>query len=75
MVTSKAAARSTTHALPRRANEARLDPHPAESVRTAVEALFQLEHGRTLQDMHRIVRALIAMLDDPEQAQLSHTWR
>ena len=47
-------------------DEARLKFHPADSVRTAVEALFQLEQSRTPDDLLRIVRALGALLREPE---------
>jgi hypothetical protein len=49
-------------------DEARLKLHPTESVRTAVEALFRLEHGRTPEDLRRVIRALDALLRDPEHA-------
>ena len=49
-------------------DEARLQLHPAASVRTAVEALFRLEHGRTPDDLRRVIQALDALLRDPDQA-------
>ena len=48
-------------------DEARLKLHPVDSVRTAVEALFRLEHGRTPEDLRRVIRALNALLRDPGQ--------
>lgn len=37
----------------------------AESVRTAVDALFRLEHGRSPEDLRQMIRALGEMLQDP----------
>jgi NAD-specific glutamate dehydrogenase len=48
-------------------DEARLKLHPSDSVRTAVEALFRLEHGRTPDDLRRVIQALNALLRDPGQ--------
>ena len=39
-------------------DEARLKLHPTESVRNATEALFRLEHGRTPDDLRRVIQAL-----------------
>jgi len=55
-------------------DEARLKLHPADTVRTAVEALFRLEHGRTPDDLRRAIRALDALLRDPEQAPMRRTF-
>jgi hypothetical protein len=51
-------------------DEARLKLHPAGSVRTAVEALFWLEHSRSPEDMRRVIRALDALLRDPGQDEI-----
>jgi predicted transposase/invertase (TIGR01784 family) len=51
-------------------DEARLKLHPADTVRTAVEALFRLEHGRTPDDLRRVIRALDALLRDPGQEKI-----
>jgi hypothetical protein len=55
-------------------DEARLKLHPLSSVRSAVEALFQLEHGRSPDDLRRVIQALAAMLSDPEHTQLRRTF-
>ena len=55
-------------------DEARLKLHPADSVRTAVEALFRLEHGRTPADLRRVIQALDALLRDPAQAAMRRTF-
>ena len=48
-------------------DEARLRLHPATSVRNAVEALFRLEHGRSPDELRRVIQALDALLRDPQQ--------
>ncbi len=55
-------------------DEARLRLHPATSVRNAVEALFRLEHGRTPDDLRRVIQALDMLLRDPEQQAMRHTF-
>lgn len=55
-------------------DEARLKLHPTGSVRTAVEALFRLEHGRTPADLRRVIQALDALLHDPAQAAMRRTF-
>ena len=55
-------------------DEARLKLHPAGSVRTAVEALFRLEHGRKPADLRRVIQALDSMLHDPGQVALRRTF-
>jgi hypothetical protein len=55
-------------------DEARLKLHPADSVRTAVEALFMLEHGRTPEDLRRVIRALDALLRAPGQEKIRHAF-
>ncbi|GHU30313.1 transposase [Betaproteobacteria bacterium] len=55
-------------------DEARLKLHPADSVRTAVEALFRLEHSRTPDDLRHIIQALDTLLRDPEQLPMRRTF-
>ena len=55
-------------------DEARLMRHAEPSVRTAVEALFRLEHSRTPEDLRQIIRALDALLHNPANAGLRHTF-
>jgi len=55
-------------------DEARLKMHPAESVRTAVGALFRLEHGRSPEDLRQMIRALGEMLQDPALAGLRRSF-
>ncbi len=55
-------------------DEARLKMHPTESVRTAVEALFRLEHGRSPDDLRRTIQALGDMLQDPSAAALRRSF-
>jgi predicted transposase/invertase (TIGR01784 family) len=55
-------------------DEARLKLHPADSVRSAVEALFRLEHGRTPDDLRRVIQALDALLRDPGQEKIRRTF-
>jgi predicted transposase YdaD len=55
-------------------DEARLKLHPADTVRTAIEALFRLERGRTLEDTRRVVRALLVLLNDPAQDRIRRTF-
>jgi hypothetical protein len=55
-------------------DEARLKLHPADSVRSAVEALFRLEHGRTPADLRCVIQALDPLLHDPAQAALRRTF-
>ena len=43
-------------------------------MRNAVEALFQLERGCTREDVLRVFDAVRALLHDPEQAELRHTF-
>jgi hypothetical protein len=45
-------------------DEARLKLHPSESVRNFAEALFRLEHGKTPQDVRRVLQALDPLLKD-----------
>jgi hypothetical protein len=47
-------------------DEARLKLHPSGSVRMAVEALFRLEHGRTPEDLRRVIRALESIASQGE---------
>ena len=51
-------------------DEARLKLHPSDTVRTAVEALFRLEQGRTREDMLRLSHSVRGLLSDPEHAEL-----
>jgi hypothetical protein len=53
-------------------DEARLKLHPADTVRTAVEALFRLEHSRTPEDLLRVVHSLVTLLRDPEHESMRH---
>lgn len=46
-------------------DEARLALHPADTVRTVVEALFRLEHSRSPEDLRRVVHAVAGLLRDP----------
>jgi hypothetical protein len=55
-------------------DEARLKLHPTESVRNATEALFRLEHGRTPDDLRRVIQALGQMLQDPELVELRRSF-
>ena len=55
-------------------DEARLKLHPADSVRSAVEALFRLEHGRTPADLRRVIQALDALLHDPAHVRLRRSF-
>jgi uncharacterized protein (UPF0216 family) len=55
-------------------DEARLKPHPAETVRTVAEALFRLEHGRTPEDLRRVIQSLADMLQDPERVALRRSF-
>jgi len=55
-------------------DEARLKLHPAETVRSVVEALFRLEHGRTPEDLRRVIRSLADVLQDPEQVELRRSF-
>lgn len=55
-------------------DEARLKFHPADTVRSAVEALFRLEHGRTPQDVRHVIQALDALLRDPARAEMRRTF-
>ena len=55
-------------------DEARLKLHTDPAVRTAVEALFRLEHGRTPDDLRQVIRALDALLRDPAHASLRRTF-
>ena len=55
-------------------DEARLKLHPTASVRTAVEALFRLEHGRAPEDLRRVIQSLDALLRDPAQQGLRRTF-
>ncbi|MDR2113614.1 MAG: Rpn family recombination-promoting nuclease/putative transposase [Candidatus Accumulibacter sp.] len=55
-------------------DEARLKLHPADTVRSAVEALFRLEHGRTPDDLRRVIQALDALLRDPGQTELRRSF-
>ncbi|WP_287639740.1 Rpn family recombination-promoting nuclease/putative transposase [Accumulibacter sp.] len=54
-------------------DEARLQLHPDEPVRTAVDALFRLEHSRSPEDLRRVVLATARLLNDPAQAPLRRT--
>ncbi|WP_324557375.1 Rpn family recombination-promoting nuclease/putative transposase [Accumulibacter sp.] len=49
-------------------DEARLMRHAEPSVRTAVEALFRLEHSRTPEDLRQIIQALDALQRNPANA-------
>jgi predicted transposase YdaD len=44
------------------------------TVRTVIDALFQLEHGRTPEDILRVVQGLAALLRDPENDELRRTF-
>jgi predicted transposase/invertase (TIGR01784 family) len=55
-------------------DEARLKFHPDSAVRTAVEALFRLEHGRTPEDMRQVIRTLAALLSNPAQDRLQRAF-
>jgi len=55
-------------------DEIRLQLHPAEAVRTAVEALFSLEQGGSPQEIQAVLCALVAMLDDPALSELRHSF-
>mgnify|MGYP000975437520 CR=1 FL=1 len=55
-------------------DEARLQLHPTASVRNAVDALFRLEHGRTPEDLLRVLQALGHLLRDPAQSSLRRSF-
>ena len=55
-------------------DEARLKMHPTQSVRTSVEALFRLEHGRSPEELRHLIRSLGAMLQDPALAGLRRSF-
>jgi hypothetical protein len=55
-------------------DEARLKMHPTKSVRTAVEALFRLEHGRTPEELRHLINGLGAMLQDPALSALRRSF-
>jgi predicted transposase/invertase (TIGR01784 family) len=55
-------------------DEARLKLHPAETVRSVVDALFRLEHGRTPEDLRRVIRSLADVLQDPELMELRRSF-
>ena len=54
-------------------DEARLKLHPIAEVRNLAEALFGVEQSRTLKNTLDIMRALDAMLDDPQMKPLRRT--
>ena len=54
-------------------DEARLKLHPMAEVRNLAEALFGVEQSRTLKNTLEIMRALDAMLDDPQMKPLRRT--
>lgn len=51
-------------------DEARLKLHPQPSVRNFCEALFSLEHGRSVADLRRVIQALDGMMRTPELSSL-----
>lgn len=55
-------------------DEARLKLHPAETVRSVVEALFRLEHGRTPEDLRCVIQSLADVLQDPERVELRRSF-
>ena len=55
-------------------DEARLKLHPAQSVRTAVDALFRLEQSRTPEDLRTLIQSLNRLLNDPTLTQLRRTF-
>lgn len=55
-------------------DEARLKMHPAESVQTAVGALFKLEHARSPDELRHLIRALGEMLQDPALSELRRSF-
>ena len=54
-------------------DEARLKLHPLAQVRNLAEALFRLERSRTPSDIFDIIKALNALLQDPQMKPLRRT--